>query len=42
MATLEKFKVQAVPWDGDKEPRKFFVWLENQGSMVRVCTLMSS
>ena len=35
MAQLEKFKLTAVLWDSDKEPRQFFVWLENLGSLVR-------
>ena len=35
MAQLEKFKLTAVVWDSDKDPRQFFVWLENFGSLVR-------
>ena len=35
MAQLEKFKLSAVLWDSDKDPRQFFVWLENFGSLVR-------
>ena len=35
MAQLEKFKLSVVTWDSDKEPRQFFVWLENFGSLVR-------
>ena len=35
MAQLEKFKLTAVLWDSDKEPRQFFVWLENMGCLVR-------
>ena len=35
MAQLEKFKLPAVLWDSDKEPRQFLVWLENFGTLVR-------
>ena len=35
MASLDKFKLSAVTWDSDKEPKNFHLWLENIGSLVR-------
>ena len=35
MAQLEKFKLQAYSWDGDKDPTGFHVWIETFGSVVR-------
>ena len=35
MAQLEKFKLQAYNWDGDKDPTGFHVWIETFGSDVR-------
>ena len=35
MATLEKFKLSALSYDYDKEPKGFFIWLESMGGFVR-------
>ena len=35
MASLGKFKISALPWDGDKEPNGVYICLENFGSLVR-------
>ena len=35
MAQLEKFKLRAYSWDGDKDPTGFHVWIETFGSVVR-------
>ena len=35
MTSLEKFKLSTVCWDSDKDPKQFYVWLENFGSLVR-------
>ena len=35
MAQLERFKLQAVPWDSDKDPAGFNLWVETMGSLVR-------
>ena len=32
---MEKLKISAVSWDGDKEPRNFYLWVEHMDSMVR-------
>lgn len=35
MASLDKFKINAVVWDSDKEPSKFTTWLDTMSSIVR-------
>jgi hypothetical protein len=35
MATLEKFKLSALVFDYDKDPKGFFLWLESMGGFVR-------
>ena len=35
MATLEKFKLSALIFDYDKDPKGFFLWLESMGGFVR-------
>jgi hypothetical protein len=35
MAALEKLKISAVSWNGDTEPRNFYMWCEHMDSMVR-------
>jgi hypothetical protein len=35
MAQLERFKLQAIPWDSDKDPASFNIWVETMGSLVR-------
>lgn len=35
MAQLEKMKLSTLPWDSDKDPTGFNVWIETIGSLVR-------
>lgn len=35
MATLEKFKLSALTYDYDKDPKGFFIWIESMGGFVR-------
>ena len=35
MTTLEKFKLNAVIWDSDKDPNGYTKWISTIGSLVR-------
>ena len=35
MAQLERFKLSAVPWDSDKDPKLYYAWMDNVSSLVR-------
>ena len=35
MASLEKLKISVVSWNGDTDPRNFYMWCEHMDSMVR-------
>ena len=35
MAQLDRFKLSALSWDSDKDPKGFYLWIENMASLVR-------
>ena len=35
MAQLDKFKLSALSWDSDKDPKGFYIWIENMVSLVQ-------
>lgn len=35
MAQLDKFKLSALTWESDKDPKGFYLWVENMSSLVR-------
>ena len=35
MASLDKFKINTITWDGDKSPEQFSSWVEQTDNVVR-------